>query len=89
VAATTRPNRRTSVLPRLPQLGADGPNVGSYCNKQLDALVAQAAGVVDPEQRAAIWKQAAKIENADPSMMWLYSLNNLFGVNKRSRASSR
>ncbi|HEY3717298.1 MAG TPA: ABC transporter substrate-binding protein [Jatrophihabitantaceae bacterium] len=61
----------------------DGPNVGSYCNKQLDALVAQAAGVVDPEQRAAIWKQAAKIENADPSMMWLYSLNNLFGVNKR------
>ncbi|HEY7048358.1 MAG TPA: ABC transporter substrate-binding protein [Jatrophihabitantaceae bacterium] len=61
----------------------DGPNVGSYCNKQLDSLVAKAAVTVDPTQRAAIWKQAATLENADPSMMWLYSLNNIFGVNKR------
>ncbi|HEY3629613.1 MAG TPA: ABC transporter substrate-binding protein [Jatrophihabitantaceae bacterium] len=61
----------------------DGPNVGLYCNKQLDALVSKAAGTVDTTQRADIWKQAAKIENADPSMMWLYSLKNIFGVNKR------
>lgn len=60
-----------------------GPNNGLYCNRQLDSMVAQAVATVDPAKRADIWKQAAKVENADPSMMWLYSLDNLFGVNKR------
>lgn len=61
----------------------EGPNTGLYCNKELDSLLAKAASVVDETQRAEIWKQAAKIENADPSQMWLYSLKNVFGVNKR------
>jgi peptide/nickel transport system substrate-binding protein len=61
----------------------DGPNTGLYCDKQLDSLVAKAATTVDSTQRADIWKQAAKVENADPSLMWLYSLKNIFGVNKR------
>lgn len=60
-----------------------GPNVGLYCNKKLDRLVAKAERTVDPDARAAIWKQAAAVENEDPSMMWLYSLDNVFGVNKR------
>lgn len=60
-----------------------GPNVGLYCNKDLDAKMAEATKTVDKDERAALYKEAAKIENADPSQMWLYSPNTVFGVSKK------
>lgn len=60
-----------------------GANVGFYCDKQFDSLIAQADGTVDPTARAKLYQQAAKIENADPSQMWLYSPDSVYGVSDR------
>lgn len=60
-----------------------GPNVGLYCNKELDAKMAEATKTVDKDKRAALYQEAAKIENADPSQMWLFSPNIVFGVSKK------
>lgn len=60
-----------------------GPNVGLYCNKDLDALMAKASETVDKDKRATLFKEAAKIENADPSQMWLFSPNTVYGVSKK------
>lgn len=63
----------------------DGANVGYYCDKQLDSVLAQANATVDPTARAALYQQAAKIENADPSQMWLYAPDTVYGVSSKVR----
>lgn len=56
----------------------DGANIGHYCNKRLDALMKRANVTQDPADRNELYKQAAAIENQDPSMMWLYNPNGVW-----------
>ncbi|SDS29555.1 ABC transporter substrate-binding protein [Microlunatus soli] len=60
-----------------------GPNTGLYCNPELDTAIKAAMLKTDPTEQQAAFEKAAKIENADPALMWLYSLNWVFGVSKR------
>jgi ABC-type transport system substrate-binding protein len=60
-----------------------GGNVGHYCNKELDALMNKANGTVDEAQRGELYEQASKLENADPSMMWLYNPSGVWAVNAK------
>jgi peptide/nickel transport system substrate-binding protein len=61
----------------------NGANNGYYCNEELDQVLAQANAEVDPSARAELYQQAAAIENADPSQMWLYSPDTVYGVSER------
>jgi ABC-type transport system substrate-binding protein len=61
----------------------DGPNNGYYCNEELDGVFAQANAEVDESARASLYEQAAQLENADPSQMWLYSPSTVYGVSDR------
>jgi ABC-type transport system substrate-binding protein len=60
-----------------------GGNINFFCNKQLDDLMAQANATPDEAQRKALYDQAALLENQQADLMWLYSPNGLWGVNKR------
>ena len=61
----------------------NGANNGFYCDEELDQMLAQANTEVDEAARADLYQQAAAIENADPSQMWLYSPDTVYGVNDR------
>jgi peptide/nickel transport system substrate-binding protein len=60
-----------------------GGNINFFCNPQLDDLMARANATPDAAQRKALYDQAALLENEQADLMWLYSPNGLWGVNKR------
>ncbi|WP_029138702.1 ABC transporter substrate-binding protein [Nakamurella lactea] len=59
-----------------------GPNNGLYCNKEFSALLTKANQENDLAARTKLYQQASKIENEDPSQMWLYSPKSLWAVGK-------
>ncbi|MBF9129647.1 ABC transporter substrate-binding protein [Plantactinospora sp. S1510] len=60
-----------------------GGNINFFCNPQLDELMAQANATADQAQRKALYDQAAKLENEQVDLMWLYSPYGLWAVNKK------
>jgi ABC-type transport system substrate-binding protein len=62
-----------------------GGNLNFFCNRQLDDLMTQANASTDAAQRKSLYDQAAVLENGQVDLMWLYSPNGLWGVNKRVR----
>lgn len=60
-----------------------GPNTGNYCNPEMDKAMAKALVATTPEQQKTDYQAAAKIENEDPALGWLYSLNWTFAVSDK------
>lgn len=49
----------------------NGANLPNYCSQELDAVFDQTRTTTDPAKRAALFTQAAKIENNDVPMLWI------------------
>jgi peptide/nickel transport system substrate-binding protein len=60
-----------------------GGNINFFCNPQLDQLMAQANSTADEAARKSLYDQAAKLENEQADLMWLYSPYGLWAVNKK------
>jgi ABC-type transport system substrate-binding protein len=60
-----------------------GGNINQFCDPTLDGLMSQANATTDDAQRKSLYDQAAKRENEQADLMWLYSPNGLWGVNDR------
>ncbi|MFL6127046.1 ABC transporter substrate-binding protein [Actinophytocola sp.] len=60
-----------------------GGNINQFCDPALDTLMTQANATVDDKERKSLYDRAAKEENAQADLMWLYSPNGLWGVNDR------
>jgi ABC-type transport system substrate-binding protein len=60
-----------------------GGNNNFFCDPKLDELMAQANATADAKQRKALYDQAAKEENAQADLFWLYSPNGLWAVSKK------
>jgi peptide/nickel transport system substrate-binding protein len=60
-----------------------GGNINFFCNPQLDDLMTRANASNDESERKDLYGQAAKLENEQADLFWLYSPNGLWGVNKR------
>ena len=77
------PDSSLSVLWNSANAAPGGANAGDYINTDLDALMNQANGVVDKNQRKAIY---AKIQNTladDLPYLGLFFEKRLWGINKR------
>ncbi|MEN3307153.1 MAG: peptide/nickel transport system substrate-binding protein [Micromonosporaceae bacterium] len=62
-----------------------GGNVNYFCDPKFDDLMTQANSTVDATQRKALYDQAALEENAQADLLWLYSPNGLWAVDKKLR----
>jgi peptide/nickel transport system substrate-binding protein len=60
-----------------------GGNINYFCDPALDTLMTQANATSDARARKALYDQAATEENAQADLMWLYSPNGLWAVNKK------
>jgi peptide/nickel transport system substrate-binding protein len=60
-----------------------GGNINQFCDPTLDGLMSQANATVDDAKRESLYDQAAKRENEQADLLWLYSPNGLWGVNDR------
>lgn len=60
-----------------------GPNNGLYCNKDFTAAAMKANQTTDLAERTSLYQAASKLENADPSQMWLFSPKNLWAVSDK------
>jgi peptide/nickel transport system substrate-binding protein len=54
-----------------------------YKNAEADRLIAQGASTLDPAKRAQTYAQLSKLLNDDPLALYLWTTQNLYGVNKR------
>ncbi|HYQ68650.1 ABC transporter substrate-binding protein [Actinophytocola sp.] len=57
-----------------------GGNINQFCDPTLDDLMSRANATVDDKERKSLYDQAAKEENKQADLMWLYSPNGLWGV---------
>ena len=62
-----------------------GGNVAHFCDPELDELMGKADAAGDPEERAGLFKRAAKVENEQVPYLWLYNPNTIWA--HRSRLS--
>jgi ABC-type transport system substrate-binding protein len=72
-----------NVVTACAQQYPNGGNINFFCDEKLDALMAQANSTVDSAQRQSLYQQAAREENAQADLMWIYDPTGLWGVNKR------
>ncbi len=61
----------------------NGANLPGYCNKNLDALFAQAKATSNSAARLGFYSQAAKIENADVPMLWIARPQRAFALSSK------
>ncbi|GAB2545342.1 ABC transporter substrate-binding protein [Brachybacterium huguangmaarense] len=59
-----------------------GGNNGYYSNPEVDAALKAANEAPDADDRQKQYEAAAKLENADPSQMWLYTPDTVWAVAK-------
>ncbi len=62
--------------------GASG-NDGRYCNKDLDAVLAEARIIADPEARRAKYRQAVGLLREDLPLVYLYHPRWIFAANAK------
>ena len=60
-----------------------GGNINQFCDPTLDGLMSKANATTDDDERKDLYEQAAKRENSQADLMWLYSPNGLWGVNDK------
>lgn len=58
-------------------------NSASYSNPEVDALLQQAAGELDRERRAALYREAQTMVNADAPWIFLWLPQDIYGVSTR------
>jgi ABC-type transport system substrate-binding protein len=61
----------------------NGGNTVRFCDPDLDAKMKEANATADPDKRAALYKEAAKMDNEQVPYLWLYSPGGLWAVNKK------
>jgi peptide/nickel transport system substrate-binding protein len=62
-----------------------GGNISGFCDKSLDALTAQADTLTDHDQRAKLYQEAARKDNAQVPYVWLYNPDTLWATSSRLR----
>ena len=60
-----------------------GANIGHFCDSKLDDLLTRADEVADPAKREDLFKQAAKVENAQVPYLWLYNPDTVWAYRTR------
>lgn len=60
-----------------------GGNTSLFCNEELDALLKQGAVTADQEERAAIYQEAARLDNELVPYLWLYVPDTLWATSDR------
>jgi peptide/nickel transport system substrate-binding protein len=60
-----------------------GSNNDFFCDPKLDDLMTRANATTDAASRKALYDQAAVEENSQADLMWLYSPNGLWAINKK------
>ncbi|SPT50244.1 ABC transporter substrate-binding protein [Actinomadura madurae] len=60
-----------------------GGNIGRFCDKGLDGLLAKADSVAAPAERTSLFQQAAKTENAQVPYLWLYNPDTVWAYRTR------
>jgi peptide/nickel transport system substrate-binding protein len=60
-----------------------GGNINYFCDPKFDDLMTRANSTADEAERKSLYNQAAAEENAQASLMWLYSPYGLWAVNKK------
>lgn len=81
-------NYATNSWSVAPIIGCDtfypkGANLGHYCNPELDAKLKEANTIADESERNAKYAEAAKIENAEVSYLWLYNFDTNWAQNTK------
>lgn len=61
----------------------NGGNLPRYCNERVDALMEQANGTLDRDERMKLYQQAAKIENDEVAYLWLFSPDAIWATSSR------
>ncbi|SDU59492.1 ABC transporter substrate-binding protein [Jiangella alkaliphila] len=61
----------------------DGANLTFWCNEEFDALMLEANSTVDEAARYELFQQAARIENAEVPMIYLYNPNTIWAYTDR------
>ena len=72
-----------NVITSCDQHFPNGGNISFFCDKKLDTLMAQANATTDENARTALYDQAARQENAQADLLWLYNPSGLWAVNKK------
>lgn len=60
-----------------------GGNTSLFCNEELDALLKQGAVTADEDERAAIYQDAARLDNELVPYLWLYVPDTLWATSDR------
>ena len=60
-----------------------GGNINFFCDPTLDDLMSRANATTDEAMRKSLYSDAARRENEQADLMWLYSPDGLWGVNDR------
>lgn len=60
-----------------------GGNINFFCDPTLDDLMTRANATTDEGERKSLYEDAARRENEQADLMWLYSPDGLWGVNDR------
>jgi ABC-type transport system substrate-binding protein len=60
-----------------------GGNINFFCDPTLDDLMTRANATTDEAERKSLYEDAARRENEQADLMWLYSPDGLWGVNDR------
>ena len=60
-----------------------GGNTSLFCNEELDALLNQGAVTADPDQRAEVYQEAARLDNQMVPYLWLYVPDTLWATSDR------
>jgi len=60
-----------------------GGNTSLFCNPELDALLNEGAITADPDERAAIYQDAARLDNQQVPYLWLYVPSTLWAASDR------
>ncbi|MCI0528942.1 MAG: ABC transporter substrate-binding protein, partial [Nitrospira sp.] len=80
-----------SLYPRMhcPASGTPKNSLETYCNKELDAVLEEARSILDKDKRLALYAKAQRIATEDPPFIFLYQLQDLYGVSHRIKWTPR
>ncbi|MFI0425044.1 ABC transporter substrate-binding protein [Spongiactinospora sp. 9N601] len=60
-----------------------GGNIPSFCDKEIDRLTAEADTLTGQDERAALYRRAAELDNAQVPYLWLYNPETIWAYGKR------
>ncbi|MFC8681495.1 ABC transporter substrate-binding protein [Microbacterium ureisolvens] len=60
-----------------------GGNTSLFCNPELDALMAEGSQIADPDERAEVYQEAARLDNENVPYLWLYVPDTIWATSER------